>query len=49
MVRLVRQGGGLLHAGHNVSKQQFESGATFLDLMRGNLENLRIGLGYHGK
>ena len=39
----------LLHAGHNVSKQQFESGATFLDLMRGNLENLRIGLGYHGK
>ncbi len=38
----------LLHAGHNVSKQQLESGVSFLDLMEGNLDNLKIGLGYHG-
>ena len=34
----------LLHTVHNVSKEDREAGVTYLDLMRQNLENLRIGL-----
>ncbi len=34
----------LLHSCHNVSKTEFESGATYLSLMYQNLENLREGL-----
>jgi zinc transport system substrate-binding protein len=34
----------LLHSCHNVSKEDLESGATYLSLMEQNLENLRKGL-----
>ncbi|GHV79389.1 high-affinity zinc uptake system binding-protein ZnuA [Spirochaetia bacterium] len=34
----------LLHACHNISKKDFENGATYLDLMRMNVENLRRAL-----
>jgi zinc transport system substrate-binding protein len=34
----------LLHACHNISKKDFESGVTYLDLMRQNVENLRRAL-----
>ena len=34
----------LLHSYHNISKQDFESGATYLDLFKQNVENLKIGL-----
>lgn len=34
----------LLHACHNVTKAEFESGASYLDLMRQNVENLREAL-----
>ncbi len=36
----------LLHAAHNVSKRELESGVTFVGIMRGNLERLKQGLGY---
>jgi zinc transport system substrate-binding protein len=36
----------LLHSCHNVSKQEFKNGVTYLSLMRDNLENLKIGLKY---
>lgn len=32
-----------LHGAHNISKDELEKGATFISLMRKNLENLRIG------
>jgi len=35
----------LLHSCHNVTRDDFESGVTYADLMRGNLINLRKGLG----
>jgi zinc transport system substrate-binding protein len=35
----------LLHSYHNLSKKEFEKGVTYLDLMRQNAENLKIGLG----
>ncbi len=35
-----------LSAAHNVSKEQFESKITFIDIMYENLENLKIGLEY---
>jgi zinc transport system substrate-binding protein len=35
----------LLNAAHNVSKDQFVQGASFLDIMKSNLDNLKIGLG----
>jgi len=35
----------LLYPGHNLTKEQWRSGMTFLDLMERNLENLRHGLG----
>lgn len=34
----------LLHSCHNVSKDEFNSGATYLSLMRQNLDRLREGL-----
>ncbi|MCL1967056.1 MAG: metal ABC transporter substrate-binding protein [Fibromonadales bacterium] len=34
----------LLHSYHNVSKQDFESGTTYLDLLKQNAANLKIGL-----
>ncbi|GHV88032.1 high-affinity zinc uptake system binding-protein ZnuA [Spirochaetia bacterium] len=34
----------LLHACHNISKKDFENGATYIDLMRQNVENLRRAL-----
>jgi zinc transport system substrate-binding protein len=35
----------LLNAGHNISKDDLESGATFISIMQKNLDNLIIGLG----
>jgi zinc transport system substrate-binding protein len=34
----------LLHACHNITKRDFETGLGYLDLMRGNIENLRQAL-----
>lgn len=34
----------LLHAAHNVSREEFDRGVGFLDLMQANLQNLRKGL-----
>lgn len=34
----------LLHSAHNVSKEDFENGITYLDIMYKNLENLKQGL-----
>lgn len=34
----------LLHSCHNVTRDEFENGATYISLMRQNLENLRKGL-----
>lgn len=37
----------LLHGAHNVSKEEMDSGITYIDIMNQNLENLKIGLGYN--
>lgn len=34
----------MLHGAHNISRGDLEGGATFIGLMRKNLENLRLGL-----
>ena len=34
----------LFHSCHNLSKADFESGATYLSLMKQNVENLKKGL-----
>jgi zinc transport system substrate-binding protein len=34
----------LLHACHNISKQDFESGVSYLELQQGNVDRLRIAL-----
>jgi len=34
----------MLHSMHNLSRRDFEAGLGYLDLMKNNLENLRIGL-----
>jgi zinc transport system substrate-binding protein len=34
----------LLHAGHNISKKDFENGMTYLDLMTANVANLKEAL-----
>jgi zinc transport system substrate-binding protein len=34
----------LLNAAHNVTREQFECGVTFFDIMNANLKNLKIGL-----
>lgn len=36
----------LLHAAHNISKEELSNGTTYLDIMYGNLERLKEGLGY---
>ena len=35
----------LFHSCHNLSKDEFERGETYLSLMRQNAENLKVGLG----
>ena len=34
----------LLHSCHNVTRREFESGVTYVELMKQNVENLRKGL-----
>jgi zinc transport system substrate-binding protein len=34
----------LLHGAHNISREELEKGVTYLDIMRGNLERLKLGL-----
>lgn len=34
----------LLHAAHNVSRNEFNAGVTYIDIMRQNIENLRVAL-----
>lgn len=34
----------LLNAAHNLSKEQFTQGVSFINIMRSNLQNLKIGL-----
>ena len=34
----------LLHSCHNVTRQEFEAGVTYAELMKQNVENLRKGL-----
>jgi zinc transport system substrate-binding protein len=34
----------LLHSCHNISKRDFDSGLTYLEIMKGNVENLREAL-----
>jgi zinc transport system substrate-binding protein len=34
----------MLHGAHNVTKEEMESGVTFISLMEKNLENLKVGL-----
>ena len=44
---IAKEGGGtvlLLSAAHNVSKGDFESGVTFIEIMERNLKNLQTGL-----
>ncbi len=36
----------LLHGAHNVTKEEFEAGKTYITFMKENLERLKIGLGY---
>ena len=36
----------LFHSGHNLSKDEFESGLGYLDIMKGNLSNLREAMEY---
>ncbi len=35
----------LLNGAHNLAKEDYEAGATFVSLMEGNLKNLSLGLG----
>lgn len=35
----------MLSAAHNVTRDQFERGVTFEEIMKANLENLKVGLG----
>ena len=37
----------LLHGAHNLSREELNSGATYLGIMRENLDKLKKGLGYH--
>ena len=37
----------LLHGAHNVSKDELASNTTYLEIMTGNLERLKKGLGYN--
>jgi len=33
-----------LHGAHNISKEDFEKGVSFLSIMEENLKNLKVGL-----
>jgi zinc transport system substrate-binding protein len=35
----------MLHGAHNLSREEFEKGASFIGLMQANLVNLKRGLG----
>ena len=37
----------LLHGVHNVTKQELNEGISYLQIMRDNLERLKLGLGYY--
>lgn len=37
----------LLHGAHNLSKQEIDNGITYIEIMRGNLDRIKEGLGYH--
>jgi zinc transport system substrate-binding protein len=37
----------LLHGAHNISKEELESNVSYIDIMEGNLERLKQGLGYN--
>lgn len=37
----------LLHAAHNVTKEELASGTTYIQIMEDNLKNLKQGLGYN--
>lgn len=37
----------LLHGAHNVTKEEFEAGKSYITFMKENLERLKIGLGYN--
>lgn len=37
----------LLHGAHNLSKDELESNLSYIDIMEGNLERLKEGLGYN--
>lgn len=36
----------LLHGAHNISKDELTDDITYIEIMKGNLERLKIGLGY---
>lgn len=36
----------LLHGAHNVTKEEFNSGISYIKIMEDNLEKLKLGLGY---
>jgi len=38
----------MLHAAHNLSKKELNSGITYIEIMRNNMENLKKGLVYEG-
>jgi zinc transport system substrate-binding protein len=50
VARIIAEGAGakllLLHGAHNISKQELDKGVTYLEIMEGNLERLKLGLGY---
>jgi len=35
----------LLNAAHNVTRDQLEKGISFMDILKGDLDNLKAGLG----
>lgn len=37
----------LLHGAHNISRDELNKGVTYLEIMQGNLERLKLGLGYY--
>jgi zinc transport system substrate-binding protein len=37
----------LLHGAHNISRDELDQGVTYLEIMQGNLERLKLGLGYY--
>ena len=36
----------LLHGAHNISKEELESGISYIEIMESNLDRLKEGLGY---